>query len=235
MKQTVITIIVLFFWLTSVGYISAQTVDKQGNKINESNAAAPNVVKSLNELTGDLNLLAGPNVTITPNGKNLTISAPNTLSTVSTDTSLVGNGTPADPLRVAALPDAGGTPITETVAFQIPANLSAEGAALMTVPAGKRLIVEYASGRCFAPPGQFVYQFEISFQGFALPKRGEQTIAASLAGTDSVLGGVFTASAPVRLYVDAGYTAQVLAWRAGGVNGTVSCRFNYSGTLVNQL
>jgi len=46
--------------------------------------------------------LAGSNITITPSGNTLTISAPNTLTSVAHDATLTGNGTAASPLGVAA-------------------------------------------------------------------------------------------------------------------------------------
>ena len=63
---------------------------------------APNqVVRSLNGLMGDLMLLAGPNITITPGAQTLTIAASGLLSGVSHDTTLMGDGTVGSPLGVA--------------------------------------------------------------------------------------------------------------------------------------
>lgn len=59
------------------------------------------VVRSLNGLTGDVQLAAGTNITISPAGNTLTIAATNTLTGVSHDTTLTGNGTTASPLGVA--------------------------------------------------------------------------------------------------------------------------------------
>lgn len=63
---------------------------------------APNqVVRSLNGLMGDLTLVPGPNVTITPGTNSLIISASGLLSGVSHGATLTGDGTSASPLGVA--------------------------------------------------------------------------------------------------------------------------------------
>jgi hypothetical protein len=59
------------------------------------------LVTSLNGLKGDLQLAAGSNLSITPNGNTLTISAPGLLSGVNHDATLAGNGTQASPLGIA--------------------------------------------------------------------------------------------------------------------------------------
>ncbi len=59
------------------------------------------VVRSLNGLTGDVQLAAGANITITPSGNTLTIAAAGALTGVTHDGTLTGNGTPASPLGVA--------------------------------------------------------------------------------------------------------------------------------------
>jgi hypothetical protein len=59
------------------------------------------VVRSLNGLTGDVQLAAGANITITPSGNTLTIAATSALTGVTHDTTLTGNGTAGSPLGVA--------------------------------------------------------------------------------------------------------------------------------------
>ncbi|MEW6131535.1 MAG: hypothetical protein AB1757_31200, partial [Acidobacteriota bacterium] len=59
------------------------------------------VVSRLNGLKGDVTLIAGTNITITPSGNTLTIDAPNALSTIEHNATLAGNGTAASPLRIA--------------------------------------------------------------------------------------------------------------------------------------
>jgi hypothetical protein len=61
---------------------------------------AGQVVRSLNGLTGDVQLEAGANITITPAGNTLTIAATGGLTGVAHDATLAGNGTAASPLGV---------------------------------------------------------------------------------------------------------------------------------------
>ncbi|MEW6127832.1 MAG: hypothetical protein AB1757_12410 [Acidobacteriota bacterium] len=62
--------------------------------------SAGQVVSSLNGLKGDVTLVAGTNIKITPNGNTLTIDAPNALGTVARDLTLTGDGTAANPLGI---------------------------------------------------------------------------------------------------------------------------------------
>jgi trimeric autotransporter adhesin len=59
------------------------------------------VVRSLNGLMGDLTLQAGANIIITASGNTLTIAAPNSLSAVTHNSTLTGNGTSVSPLGIA--------------------------------------------------------------------------------------------------------------------------------------
>ena len=228
-----------------VNQISAQSFDRQktvennqaikieSNKPNAPNIAAPNVVKSLNNLTGDVTLQAGANITVTPNGNSLIVAAPNALTSVVTDASLTGNGTPGNPLRVAAVPDSA-VRFSESVTFSISPNVSLGGATLITVPAGKRLVIEHASAQCIVPPGQFIFKFEISIYSSTLPKRSELFIVPVVSGSDPAIGNIYVASSPVKFYVDAGYTVEARAWRGTVASGAVNCSFNYSGSLIDQ-
>jgi hypothetical protein len=69
----------------------------------QTTAFDPNqVVRSLNGLRGDLFLVGGSNIVITPSGGNtLTIAAPNVLTSVFHNATLTGNGTVASPLGIA--------------------------------------------------------------------------------------------------------------------------------------
>jgi hypothetical protein len=63
--------------------------------------SAGQVVSSLNNLKGDVTIAAGANITITPSGKTLIIAAPNSLTSISHDATITGNGTSGSPLGVA--------------------------------------------------------------------------------------------------------------------------------------
>src|SRR5262249_37068034 len=59
------------------------------------------VVRRLNGLFDNVSLVGGSNITITPSGNNLTIAAPNSLTSIAHDSTLSGNGTSDSPLGVA--------------------------------------------------------------------------------------------------------------------------------------
>ena len=62
---------------------------------------APQIVTSLNGLMGNLTLVPGANITITPAGNNLTIATAGLLSLVSHNATLAGDGTGGSPLSIA--------------------------------------------------------------------------------------------------------------------------------------
>jgi hypothetical protein len=64
--------------------------------------ASGQVVKSLNSLFDNVSLAGGSNITITPSGNTLFISAPSSLSSITHDATLTGLGTGGSPLGVAA-------------------------------------------------------------------------------------------------------------------------------------
>ena len=72
--------------------INSLIFESFGGKIGVANNP-PGVVKSLNGKTGDLTLQAGSNITITPSGNTLIVSAPTALSGVAHDATLTGEGT----------------------------------------------------------------------------------------------------------------------------------------------
>jgi len=70
--------------------------------VTASKIANGTVVRSLNGLFDNLTLAQGANITITTAGNTLTIAAPNSLSSVTHDSTLTGSGTSGSPLGVAA-------------------------------------------------------------------------------------------------------------------------------------
>ena len=196
-------------------------------------ANGPNLVKSLNGLTGDLTLQAGANIALTTAGNTLTIAAPNALTTVAHDQSLTGDGTAGNPLRVAHSSQPPPEPVSVTARFTISAGKSLGGAPLLTVPAGKRLTVEHGSGHCSTPPGQFVWQFELSALGGGT-SNPTQIIVPTFVGADPALGSFFAASLPVKLYASAGSEVQVQAWRGTVVTNDCYCTFHLTGVLTDQ-
>lgn len=60
--------------------------------------SAGQVVRTVNLLSGDLTIVPGPNLTITPGGSTITIAAPGLLAGVAHDSTLSGTGTGSSPL-----------------------------------------------------------------------------------------------------------------------------------------
>jgi len=78
-----------------------QTIHLANSAVTGPKIANGTVVRSLNGLFDSVSLLAGSNITITPAGNTLTISSPNSLTSVTHDSTLTGNGTSGSPLGVA--------------------------------------------------------------------------------------------------------------------------------------
>jgi hypothetical protein len=78
-----------------------QTIHLANSAVTAPKIANGTVVRSLNNLFDNVSLIAGSNITITPTGNNLTIAAPNSLTSVAHDSTLTGNGTTDSPLGVA--------------------------------------------------------------------------------------------------------------------------------------
>ena len=127
-----------------------------GEKKSLANEKTPNNVTSLNTLQGDLTLVAGPNISITPSRNSLTIEAPNALTRIVHDNTLTGNGTAALPLRVNS--SSQDTAVdrfwesemnnwTDSSSISLPIQL-------ITVPVGKQLIVQHVAVTCELGAGE---------------------------------------------------------------------------------
>jgi hypothetical protein len=109
---------------------------------------APNdVVRSLNGLKGDLLLAGGANITVSSAGNTITVAAPNALTRVAHDATLTGDGTTASPLSVVQ----GAGEASQPVQVELGYNSEIGTTAPFTVPAGKRLVIEYV-GAFYAVP-----------------------------------------------------------------------------------
>lgn len=100
--------------------------------------------------------------------------------------------------------------------------------ALDPVPAGKRLVVEYATARATLSAGQMAtVTLVVGMIRYELPVIPQGTFGTSIF-TRTLLAG----SEPVRLYVNAGETLSVATERTEG-DGGASVRVSISGHLVN--
>jgi hypothetical protein len=78
-----------------------QTVHLANGAVTAPKIANGTVVRSLNGLFDNVAIVGGTNITVTPSGNTLTIAAPSTLTAVSHDATLTGNGTSTTPLGIA--------------------------------------------------------------------------------------------------------------------------------------
>jgi hypothetical protein len=213
---------------TTLGGVKFPDGTVQNSAFNPSQA-----VKSLNGLTGDVQLAGSQNITITKSGNTITVASPNALTTVVHDTTLTGNGTQASPLGVALPlevrdPD---NPARQPVQASISCTISNRFCTsdILTVPAGKRLVIEYASVQMQVnDPGRVGF-FELTTRVNGTNVIHQLTMSQPSVGT---LGDAeATVGQQVRIYADPG----TIVSGAGRLdaNSTGSFRFRISGHYVD--
>jgi hypothetical protein len=199
------------------------------------------VVRSLNGLTGEVQLAGSQNITITKSGNTLTVAAPNALTAVAHDATLTGNGTPASPLGVASPLEVRDrdNPARQPVQLRGNCNLNNMQVICTTtpltylVPQGKRLVIEYASMQASMPEGQSVTMFiQVEIPNTLLI--GRHFLPLSAPAHDGVnAGGPFTSVGQViRIYVEPGLTVVVNGARNNGT-GSANYELSLSGHLVD--
>jgi hypothetical protein len=188
---------------------------------------APNdVVRSLNGLKGDLLLVGGANITVSSAGNTITVAAPNALTRVVHDATLTGDGTTASPLSVVQGAGDASQP------FQVSLGRVSPGASEpFTVPAGKRLVIEFVGASITRPtsvdlqPNDFVFirtelgstMVEHDLVSYRIESRPAPT------GFTTYLVGQI-----VKLYADPGTQVQALF-----ATDASSARVTLSGHFVN--
>jgi hypothetical protein len=193
------------------------------------------VVRSLNTLTGDVTLAGGENITIAKAGNTLTVAAPNVLTTVAHDNTLVGDGTLASPLGITSpleirdLDNPARQPFQATRTCTAVAQVA--GCSFnLAVPAGKRLVLEYVSLLARLPAGQVVaFDIETTVNDAPVVHRlpfSPPAIDMFNTGSQTSIGQ------QVRLYADPGTTFSINANRAPSAGGATFI-FSISGYLVN--
>ena len=178
------------------------------------------VVRSLNGLTGDVQLAAGANITITPAGNTLTIAAPNVLTAVAHNATLTGDGTSASPLGVVQ-----SNPADQP--FQITLNDPLNPSSAFTVPAGKRLVIEYVGGFYSVPTAdrqQPVASIDIRTQIGSVTVL--HTVLANRVSIDTLFS-IYHVGQNVRLYADPGTQVKAtgVPFNAGTASVTLSGHF----------
>jgi hypothetical protein len=189
-----------------------------------------NVVTSLNGLKDNVTLAPGPNITITPSGNSLTIAATNAgLTAVAHDGTLTGNGTNASPLSVAPQEGASLQIFTVDAFCDLHERDTSTGCTLATVPAGKRLVIEYVSAIASLNAGEFIAWTDVGSQG---PLKGSvchHFFPATL-GSDGAKV-YFGFSQQTKLYVNAGNVVTAQWSRVG--TGPGSMEVIVSGYFVD--
>ena len=119
-------------------------------------------------------------------------------------------------------------PYQDTVDILMPFGEIGGTAALDPVPAGKRLVVEYATAQANLPSGEMArVSLIVGMIRYELPVIPQGTFGAPPAVRTYLAG-----SEPVRLYVDAGETVGVATER-NDANGAGVVTVSISGHLVN--
>ena len=108
--------------------------------------------------------------------------------------------------------------------FSLPPGGVFQQMGFFTVPAGKRLVIEYVSGQCNLPAGQTFWVQLVTPGSFI--NTSQSNPASSVNASSATLGHV------VRKYVDQGATLLVSVFRSD-TTGSGSCFVSVEGHLVN--
>lgn len=152
------------------------------------------------------------------------------LTSVAHDASLTGNGTAASPLAVVSDTTAL-DPFQVELDFSI-ADGSAGGNDSFTVPAGKRLVIDYASASISLPQGQRIDFIQVLTGSAAGPTVIVGHYLTPVFVTDDNTNSEFAASQELRLYADPSTTVEVKFAR-NSLTGPGSASITISGHLVN--
>lgn len=102
----------------------------------------------------------------------------------------------------------------------------------LDVPAGKRLVIEYASAQGFAPTGQVMFYEVGTLIGAQLSFDQNHAVPVIQQITGSGVG-IFIAGQQVRIYADSGPAKVMLRAARNGSAGPAHAFFSISGYFVN--
>lgn len=188
------------------------------------------VVRSLNGLKGDLLLAGNANITVSYAGNTITVAAPNVLTAVTHDRTLTGDGTPASPLS-AVSSDSLIEPFAAEGGFNIAPSGDFGTGVLTSVPTGKRLVIEQASGTCILPIGQRAVRLRIVTSPSPTATAGHDLVPV-FAGDSSTGVSRVTGSAAMKLYARPSSLVLMEAVR-DTTTATASCVFSISGFFID--
>jgi hypothetical protein len=122
-------------------------------------------------------------------------------------------------------------PFVKTISFNIETGTTQNNVGI-TIPEGKRLVIEYVSARAQGPAGQkFIAQIQTSVTKAESP-RGVYWLVFFPQGTFSTID-VYTASQPMRIFADPSTPPALFVATRTGITGTAFVEATISGYLVN--
>jgi hypothetical protein len=215
------SILVFALLLASPPAGNAVPSDKDVRVINTTLEPVPTAAQGTTNIAGSVSVANTPTVLLAAGASVGINPASNTVH--------IGN-TAASAVPVVNINDAGQPFQNATNSVQSGTNVSV--ATIATVPAGKRLVIEFVSMTGQVPPGQHVELLQIT------------TVAGTSGGIthdllvnpqpDAVIGdALFRASQQVRLYANAGTQVQALFRRSSSA-GNATFEATLSGYLVDM-
>jgi len=123
-------------------------------------------------------------------------------------------------------------PFLKTISFNIE-NGTSQNNVSISIPEGKRLVIEHVSARAQGPLGQkFIAQLQTNVAHTESP-RGIYWLVFFPQGTFSTID-VFTASQPMHVYSEPGNPPLLFVATRTAINGTAFVEATISGFLVNM-
>jgi hypothetical protein len=140
----------------------------------------------------------------------------------------VGNSA-TNPVLVRDLDNPAQQPYAENVLVGINEDERSGSSHFSSIPAGKRLVIEYVNVDAQYPAGQGMFMtLSVHTNGAQLVYGFPASLQASLASLDEVLG-----SHPVRIYVDSETEPVFTCFRPGSTSSVALCQMTISGHFID--
>ena len=212
-----LAILAFGFTITSMGTTGADGGGVRGSDVRVINTTAepvPTVAQGTTNIAGSVTLNGTPNVNLTSGA---TVGIASSANTVKIDSS--------NPVLIRDIDNPARQPFSDTLVF------GENSSAVLTVPDGKRLVIEYITAECFVDPGRTIVIFANAHLGSFTTSH---IIPMTSHGPDNFGASEnLTVSQPVKFYAD-----QFVEFRARKneiIAGPVSPQvyLTVSGYLVN--